>query len=38
VYKRQLHTLEDAIQQHFLAHKGRFAVQDAERAAKLIYR
>jgi len=34
----QLHTLEDAVQQHFLAHKGRFAVQDAERAAKLIYR
>ncbi|MCS6835868.1 MAG: NERD domain-containing protein [Anaerolineae bacterium] len=34
----QLHTLEDVIQRHFLVHKGRLSVLDAERAAKLIYR
>lgn len=34
----QLHHLEDVIQRHFLDHKGRLSVPDAEQVAKLIYR
>jgi len=34
----QLHNLEDALKTQVLAQQGRMSAQDAERAAKLIYR